>query len=213
MKHLVQHQKKQKKKEEPIKEKNIGGGAIFNDDDDIFGSDGDNPLFNSMKPKFETKGEKDIKQEPIKEKTAHELFGDSSDDNEILPSSDNVKQTKEIEPPQKKQELEDKEKEKLDANSSKVKEIRDNLVSNNSNWRELIDTVSNDYDNATAEKNKLVSGLNETGNELKDLLDLVSKIPKRQILPKDDADAENNDNQQQEEEEPAAGGDDADGGD
>jgi len=101
---------------------------------------------------------------------------------------------------------EDKEKEALDANAVKVKEIRDNLVSNNSDWRELIDTVSGDYDAATSEKKKLVAEMNETSEGLKELLDLVVKIPKRKILDDDAAgDDENNGD-----EEPAAGDDAAD---
>jgi len=112
----------------------------------------------------------------------------------------------------------DKEQEALDANSEKVKEIRDNLVSNNSSWRELIDIVSTDYDAATSEKGKLVSGLNEATTEFKALLDLVQKIPKRKIMDNNNNNEDknedeyggddNNENENEnEEEEAAAGGD------
>ena len=107
----------------------------------------------------------------------------------------------------------DKEREELGANTDKVKEIRDNLVSNNRIWRELIDSVTTDYDKATSDKNKLVSGLNEAKNELKQLIDLVVNIPKRKILDDNYGgnDDDNDNNEQQEEE--AAGGDDDAGGD
>ena len=77
---------------------------------------------------------------------------------------------------------EDKEKEALDANKEKVKLIRDSLKLNNKDWRELIDSVSGDYNAMSQEKKKLVIGLNESTDELKTLLDLVCKIPKRKIL-------------------------------
>merc|ERR1712130_383488 len=87
---------------------------------------------------------------------------------------------------------EDKEKEALDVNKEKVKTIRDNLKINNKDWRELIESVSGDYGQMTQEKKKLVVGLNESTNELKSLLDLVCKIPKRKILA--NVNEENNDN-------------------
>merc|ERR1712129_348444 len=76
----------------------------------------------------------------------------------------------------------DKEKESLDVNKEKVKMIRNNLKENNDEWRELLGNVSVDYQNMTSEKKKLVVGLNESADELKQLLDLVCKIPKRKIL-------------------------------
>merc|ERR1712228_637863 len=93
---------------------------------------------------------------------------------------------------------EDKEKEALDVNKEKVKMIRDNLKINNKDWRELIENVSVDYGQMTLEKKKLVVGLNESTNELKSLLDLVCKIPKRKILT--DVNEENGDDDQKDEE-------------
>merc|ERR1712048_1150104 len=94
---------------------------------------------------------------------------------------------------------EDKEKEALDANQEKVKMIRENLKENNKEWRGLLENVSADYQNMSQEKKKLVIGLCESTDELKGLLDLVCKIPKRKIL--EDANAIADDEQEQEQEE------------
>merc|ERR1739844_653601 len=90
----------------------------------------------------------------------------------------------------------DQEKESLDVNKEKVKMIRNNLKENNDEWRGMLGNMSVDYQNMTSEKKKLVVGLNESADELKQLLDLVSKIPKRKIL-----DARNEDQQDNEEKE------------
>merc|ERR1712244_17878 len=93
----------------------------------------------------------------------------------------------------------EKEKEKLDANKEKVKEIRDGLMGNNVNWRELIENVCNDYNAMIGEKQKLIVGVNDTSNGLKDLLDLICKIPKRKILEQENE--ENVENEEYEENE------------
>merc|ERR1712154_455977 len=86
----------------------------------------------------------------------------------------------------------EKEKEKLDANKEKLKEIRDGLMGNNVNWRELIENVCNDYNAMIGEKQKLIVGVNDTSNGLKDLLDLICKIPKRKILEQENEENEEN---------------------
>merc|ERR1712154_306597 len=94
----------------------------------------------------------------------------------------------------------EKEKEKLDANKEKVKEIRDGLMGNNVNWRELIENVCNDYNAMIGEKQKLIVGVNDTSNGLKDLLDLICKIPKRKILEQENEEnVENEENEENEE--------------
>merc|ERR1712244_168929 len=96
----------------------------------------------------------------------------------------------------------EKEKEKLDANKEKVKEIRDGLMGNNVNWRELIENVCNDYNAMIGEKQKLIVGVNDTSNGLKDLLDLICKIPKRKILEQENEEnKENEENVENEENE------------
>merc|ERR1712048_803821 len=90
-------------------------------------------------------------------------------------------------------------KEALDANQEKVKMIRENLKENNKEWRGVLENVSADYQNMSQEKKKLVIGLSESTDELKGLLDLVCKIPKRKIL--EDMNAIVNDEQEQEQEE------------
>merc|ERR1739844_501905 len=92
----------------------------------------------------------------------------------------------------------DQEKESLDVNKEKVKMIRNNLKENNDEWRGLLGNVSVDYQNMTSEKKKLVVGLNESADELKQLLDLVCKIPKRKIL--DDVDGDRQEDKDKEEE-------------
>merc|ERR1712154_74266 len=96
----------------------------------------------------------------------------------------------------------EKEKEKLDANKEKVKEIRDGLMGNNVNWRELIENVCNDYNAMIGEKQKLIVGVNDTSNGLKDLLDLICKIPKRKILEQENEEnVENEENEENKENE------------
>jgi len=75
-----------------------------------------------------------------------------------------------------------KEKAALDANAEKVQQIREGLLVNNGNWREMIDTVSTDYDGMSAVKKGMVSALTSSAIEMKVLLDLVVKIPQRKIL-------------------------------
>eukprot|EP01083_Nonionella_stella_P072177 194437_1 len=104
---------------------------------------------------------------------------------------------------------EDKEKKVLDANADKVKEIRDGLVANNTEWRELVESVASDYDLSSEEKRKLVQNINDSNTELKQLIDLVQKIPKRKILetqeeedePAEEEEKENDEEDQNEEEE------------
>jgi len=76
----------------------------------------------------------------------------------------------------------DKEKEALDANAEKVRQIREGLLANNGDWRQMIDTVSTDYDGMKTVKKEMVSALTSSAAEMKVLLDLVIKIPKRKIL-------------------------------
>ena len=75
-----------------------------------------------------------------------------------------------------------KEQAALDANAQRVKGIRDSLVENNGDWRGMIDTVSADHESLSAVKKQMVDGLTSTAVEMKVLLDLVIKIPKRKIL-------------------------------
>lgn len=90
-----------------------------------------------------------------------------------------------------------KEQAALDANAEKVKEIRDSLVANNGDWREMIDTVSTDYEGLNAVKKQMVDTLTTSAAEMKQLLDLVIKIPKRKIL-NEVAGAGNEEEQQEE---------------
>jgi len=75
-----------------------------------------------------------------------------------------------------------REQEALDANAKKVRAVRDSLVANNGDWRETIETVSADYESLSAVKKEMVESLNSSAVEMKALLDLVTKIPKRKIL-------------------------------
>jgi len=94
-----------------------------------------------------------------------------------------------------------KEKAALDANAEKVRQIREGLLANNGDWRQMIDTVSTDYDEMSVVKKDMVNALTSSAVEMKVLLDLVIKIPRRKILePIAGADAE----EEPEEEQPAS---------
>jgi len=94
-----------------------------------------------------------------------------------------------------------KEKAALDANAEKVRQIREGLLANNGDWRQMIDTVSTDYDGMSVVKKDMVNALTSSAVEMKVLLDLVIKIPRRKILePIAGADAE----AEPEEEQPAS---------
>merc|ERR1712154_126940 len=67
-------------------------------------------------------------------------------------------------------------------------------------WRELIDNVGSDYNDMTGAKVKFVIELNQSTDELKTLLDLVCKIPKRKILEVDDNNNDANGNSSENEE-------------
>merc|ERR1711972_741488 len=94
------------------------------------------------------------------------------------------------------------EKAALDANAEKVRQIREGLLTNNGDWRQMIDTVSTDYDGMSAVKKEMVSALTSSAVEMKVLLDLVIKIPRRKILePIAGANSEERPEQEQSEQE------------